>query len=155
MTPMVKAVPVDEYRQNLKDIVHFMTERGLEKDKIILMTPPPFHAEEFIKSFARHRSEQFRTVGPPLRTGQLAEEYALNCAQVGHELQLDTVDLHTIFTQDSRGTQLFSDGLHFSGDGSKLLFDSIWPLVEKKVLKHTGQSSLTMKFPNWSELASH
>ncbi|GBN56941.1 Isoamyl acetate-hydrolyzing esterase 1 [Araneus ventricosus] len=41
-------VPVEEYSENLEEMIKYLESIGLRKDKIILMTPGPFHVEKFL-----------------------------------------------------------------------------------------------------------
>ncbi|KAI1308232.1 Isoamyl acetate-hydrolyzing esterase 1 -like protein [Halotydeus destructor] len=141
-------VPISEYKTNLAAIVQFFAERGVTKDKIILMTPPKFY-ERF--------NDFLKTLLPPFldaslvlpRSDQLTAQYARACVEVGLDISVDTLDLHDIFTRDSRGDALSNDGIHFSAEGSELVFENLWPLVEPKILKYVGSKKLTMNFPEF------
>ncbi|KAI1308233.1 Isoamyl acetate-hydrolyzing esterase 1 -like protein [Halotydeus destructor] len=142
-------VPLDEYKANLKDIVSYVVGKGLTRDKIIFMTPPKFYGEKFAHWYKMEFPENFKVTGPLKRSDEQTALYAQACVQVGQELGVDTVNLHDIFSHDSRGEALLVDGIHFSAEGSKLLFEHLWPLVEPKVLKHAGADKLTQNFPDF------
>ncbi|KAI1307989.1 Isoamyl acetate-hydrolyzing esterase 1 -like protein [Halotydeus destructor] len=153
---LVFHVPIDEYKSNMKAIVQYLVDRGLSKDKIVFMTPPTIDIEKLSQSnvddfpdISEEVREAIRKLGPTVRSVQKTSEYAQACLDVGNEIHVDTLNLYQIFTQDSRGSDLLVDGIHFSVDGSKLLFDNLWPLVESRVLKHTGTEKLTQNFPDF------
>ncbi|KAI1308688.1 Serine/threonine-protein kinase ULK3 [Halotydeus destructor] len=130
-----RAVSTSEYMTNLANIVQFFVDKGLAKDRIVLITPPPFYIEKFNR---RAKGGRTATMGRNNRT----IEYVEACLEVGKALQVEALNLHQAFTRDSRGEALVTDGIHFSAEGSKLLFQHLWPLVESKVLKHTGIEEL-------------
>ncbi|KAI1308637.1 GDSL esterase/lipase [Halotydeus destructor] len=147
--PFGLGVPIDEYKVNLKAIVDFFVGRGLTKDKIILLTPPPFYKEEFNAWFMAEAPQVLKDGGLMIRSDENAHQYAQACVQVGDGLQLTTVNLYDPLKADPRGSGLFADGLHFSAQGSKLVFDSVFPAIESRVLKHTGTTELTMQLPEF------
>ncbi|KAI1307991.1 Isoamyl acetate-hydrolyzing esterase 1 -like protein [Halotydeus destructor] len=132
-------VPIDEYTVNLKHIVHFLVDRGLAKDKIVFMTPPLFDTEKALACMSKSGEisedilKMMQDLESPAEGDQRTAEYARACLHVGQELQVDTLNLHEVFTRDSRGSDLLVDGIHFSVDGSKLVFENLWPHWDRKV----------------------
>ncbi|KAI1307994.1 Isoamyl acetate-hydrolyzing esterase 1 -like protein [Halotydeus destructor] len=143
-------VPIDEYKLNLKAIVDFLVGRGLSKDKIVFMTTPTFSQAKWDLYVSTMETNDDLNLGPMVRTDEDAGQYARACVETGHEIQVDTLNLHEAFTRDPRGDALLGDGVHFSPEGCKVLVDHLWPLIEPKVLKHAGTEALTVQFPDWS-----
>ncbi|KAI1308243.1 Isoamyl acetate-hydrolyzing esterase 1 -like protein [Halotydeus destructor] len=153
-------VPIDEYKDNLKAIVQFLVDRGLSKDKVIFMNPPPTDVKkafegmaEMLAGLPEEAQKTIEAMGTPVRTDERTAEYSQACLEAGEEIAVDTVNLHEVLTRDSRGSDLLVDGIHFSADGSKLVFEHLWPLVEPRVLKHAGMEKLTQNFPDFLTLS--
>lgn len=106
-----------------------------------MLNPPVYYHDDFSAS----REET------PCRSEESASLYAAACLEVAKDLGVTCVDIHSAFEKDQRGKALFSDGLHFSASGSQLLFDEIWPWIEKKILLYQGTQSLEQNFPYWME----
>ncbi|KAI1283006.1 Isoamyl acetate-hydrolyzing esterase 1 -like protein [Halotydeus destructor] len=138
-------VPLSEYKNNLAAILEYFEDRGVARDKVILMAPPkayPVKYHSFMMDTMPAVYEKLQLTGRIPFVGQTAV-YAAACVEVAAALQVDSLDLHELFTRDQRGDALTKDGVHFSPEGSKLVFDHLWPLVEPKVLKHAGTHRLT------------
>ncbi|KAI1308686.1 Isoamyl acetate-hydrolyzing esterase 1 -like protein [Halotydeus destructor] len=141
-------VPLNEYMTNMAAIVQFFVDRGLQKDKIVFMTPPPLYAEKGI-AYAVETYPEYNISEVYFNGWEAsAPKYAAACIEVGQALQVDTVNLYDILTSDGRGEALSNDGIHFSVEASKLIFQSLWPLVEQRMLKLIGAETLT---PNFSD----
>ncbi|KAI1307928.1 Isoamyl acetate-hydrolyzing esterase 1 -like protein [Halotydeus destructor] len=135
-----QAVPIEEYMANMAAIVQYLVDRGLPRDKIILVTPQKTFEEKwpYPSAFGRDDATTAR--------------YAAACAEVGQVLQVDVVDLYKIFADSDKGEQLVTDGVHFTAQGSELLFNDLWPLVESRVVKHVGTDALTWLFPKYADI---
>ncbi|KAI1307934.1 Isoamyl acetate-hydrolyzing esterase 1 -like protein [Halotydeus destructor] len=135
-----QGVPIEEYMANMAAIVQYLVDRGLPKDKIVLIAPQKFFVEKW-------------RFGPNSgRDDAITAQYAAACVEVGQVLQVDVLNLHQVFTDSDKGAQLSTDGLHFSAQGSELLFNSLWPLVESRVVKHAGADALTWLFPKSADI---
>jgi len=144
--PSRQHVPIPEYKTNLADIVYLLESIGIKKDRLILLNPPPYYHEEFVEA---------RPDLSPCRSGESAAAYATACLEAGKELGVTIIDVHTLFSNDPRGRNLFTDGLHLAPAGSELLFNELWPWVERKIIEFkggkVGEESLQQNFPYWME----
>ena len=52
------------------------------------------------------------------------------------------------FPSQQNWQRFFSDGLHFSSEGSKFLFNLLWPIIDELTDK------LPMLMPDWSVVAA-
>ena len=145
--PSSQHVPVEEYMSNLKKIVQVLQEKGIKKERIVMVNPPPYYHEDFLATKSDSDTK-------PRRSAETAAEYSVACLQAANDISVTNLDIHSAFKADSRGSDLFCDGLHFSPAGSKLLFDTIWPSVGKKIMEFYGTDSLDQVFPYWMEFAS-
>lgn len=143
----VQHVPIDDYQVNLKKIVQFLEDKGIKKERIIMINPPPYYHEQFVATRADAPAQ-------PKRSSESVYQYSIACLKAANDIGVSAVDIHTEFKNDSRGSDLFCDGLHFSPAGAKLLYDTIWPSVGKKIMEFYETDSLDQMFPYWMEIAS-
>lgn len=86
-------VPLDLYKQNLKDILaHHSVMK--QKPRLILVTPPPVNEYQLEESGLENVSET-------LRTAEQTKRYADACRDVGTELGIAVVDLWSVFMAKS------------------------------------------------------
>ncbi|XP_039013450.1 GDSL esterase/lipase CPRD49-like [Hibiscus syriacus] len=109
-------VPLPEYVDNMKKIA--MHLQGLsEKTRIIFLSTPPVNEEQL-----------HETIGITGRTNEGSRVYSEACVKLCKEVCIKCVDLWTAIQQRHDWmTTCFTDGIHFSSEGSKL--------VAKKILK--------------------
>ncbi|KAM8954370.1 isoamyl acetate-hydrolyzing esterase 1 homolog [Pelodytes ibericus] len=133
-------VPLDEYADNLRFMIHYLKTINITEDKIILITPPPIHEPDWEK--------QCHTKGCKLnRLNSAAGAYAKACVQVASECGTDVVDLWTQMQEDDQDyTVYLSDGLHLSDKGNQFLESRLWPVMEKKL------SALSFLLPYWNDV---
>lgn len=148
--PSSQHIPIEEYKANLASIVSQLESSGIKKDRVILVNPPTYYHDAFFEA---------RPDLAPLRSGESATLYAKACLEAGKDVGVTCLDIHSVFAEDSRGTKLFTDGLHFAPAGGELLFQEVWPFVEKKVLSYKSTTSgspaatsLEQNFPYWMEI---
>ena len=134
-------MPLQEFQENLQFIISEVQKFGISKDKMILVSPPKYYADE-VREIGR------TSVG---RSTESAAAYAAACVQVGQQLGITCVDLFSAFDADERGRSLTRDGLHFSAAGSQLMFEQVWPWIELKVKEYHGTPSLEQNLPYWME----
>lgn len=124
-------VDLQEYESDLIDLVKSLEEFGVSKERVVLLPPPPFYPA---------------TSDANTKYPEVTEKYAQSAIQVAERLDVTTVDIHTIFRKDVRGSKLFHDGLHFNFDGAQLFFNSILPTVEDKLKGYEGRDQLIHHF---------
>lgn len=147
-SPTNQHVPLDEYKSNLKSMIEFLESKGISRDRLILMTPPNYFHETFL---ACCRAENRPKL--PINSNDNMKRYAEACKAVAVEQGVTLLDLFPLFSSQPNSEQLFSDGLHMSFAGGKLLFDHLHPLVIEKLEKFTGKSfEEQFKFPYWADI---
>ncbi|KAI3967893.1 hypothetical protein MKX01_027076 [Papaver californicum] len=114
-------VPVEEYKENLKKIVHHLKELSPTILKV-LITPPPIH-EEGRRAFFRASGEILEL---PERTNEMAGIYAKNCLEVAREMGLPSIDLWSKMQEvDGWQTKFLSDGLHLTPEGNAVVHKEV------------------------------
>ncbi|XP_068136420.1 isoamyl acetate-hydrolyzing esterase 1 homolog [Hyperolius riggenbachi] len=133
-------VPLEEYTDNLKTMIHYLKSVGITPDKIILITPPPLHEASWEK--------QCILKGCKLnRHNNITGEYAKACTQVAQEYGADVVDLWNLMQEGSQDyTVYLSDGLHLSDEGNQFVESKLWPILEEKV------GTLPFILPYWNDV---
>ncbi|XP_025018005.1 isoamyl acetate-hydrolyzing esterase 1 homolog isoform X3 [Tetranychus urticae] len=133
-------VPQEQYKDNLNWIINYIRSQGVSTDKIILMTPPVYHNDDFAKA------EGY----PPNMPVRHPEGYAEISKKVAEENQVESLDLYSITKNHPDSRSLLYDGLHPNKAGAKVIFDSLWPLVHKRIVAFHG--TFTQKFPPFYEM---
>ncbi|KAJ3694227.1 hypothetical protein LUZ60_009707 [Juncus effusus] len=129
-------VPVEEYRENLREIYEFFKKQW-PSIVVIFITPPPIDEEARIKDGPEPNNPSAK----PERTNEAAGNYADACVSLAKELNTPFIDIYSKMQTVSNWQSLLSDGLHFSALGNKFMFDE---LVEK--LKEVGLSDESLPF---------
>ena len=154
-------VPLDEYRANLVKIV---TDARIaaHDPKIVLMTPPPVD-ETAWERFC----EEWNF--PQVRRAAVTRQYAEAVREVAAEIGVGVVDLWSIFMERAGwepgnpllGSKepgqspsgdglagLLSDGLHLSGEGNKLVFESLKAFIKENLPE---ENELPWLLPRWDD----
>ncbi|KAH0459177.1 hypothetical protein IEQ34_011991 [Dendrobium chrysotoxum] len=157
-------VPLPEYKENMRKIADHLKNLS-ENTRVIFLSCPPLNEEKLLQStrccFAEAclRLKSNNSLYPSLialiyfhaspalseivRTNATCRLYSEACIQVCEEMNLKVIDLWTAFQQrDDWADTCFTDGLHFSSEGSKIVVEQIL-----KVLKEADWNpSLHWKF---------
>mmetsp|Transcript_1908 Transcript_1908/g.2720 ORF Transcript_1908/g.2720 Transcript_1908/m.2720 type:complete len:266 (+) Transcript_1908:103-900(+) len=122
----IQHVPIDEYGSNLKEIVKAF--QNLKSKHIVLVTPPPLNEEQWANRDAQNGTTADDTDAKSRadRQNEITKKYAEKCKSVAAELGLKSVDLWESIDSSSEN---FSDGVHFSEKGSKLVYQSIVKII--------------------------
>lgn len=112
-------VPLLEYVENMRKIATHLKSLS-EKTRIIFLTCPPVNEEMF-----RHSK-----IGPLLtqsvRTNELLRMYSEACIKLCKEMDIKFIDMfNAIQKRDDWETACFTDGIHLSSEGSKILVAEI------------------------------
>ncbi|XP_072960997.1 GDSL esterase/lipase At5g62930 isoform X1 [Typha angustifolia] len=116
-------VPVEEYKENLRKIVHHLKELS-QSMLVVLITPPPVDEdgrEEYARSLygdnARKLSE---------RTNEITGVYAKKCLELAKEMHLPCIDIWSKM-QETKGWQkmFLSDGLHLTSEGNAVVYEEL------------------------------
>lgn len=120
-------LPLDNYEANMRSIVKYLLDNGLEKSKIILITPTWYHHEtcqEYMKEANL----------PPIQKGfDDAKQYSDVILRIGKDNEIYVLDFFDISAKYEPLKEMFCDGIHYSRVGAKLLFDNLMPIIEKKI----------------------
>lgn len=132
-------VPIEEYKENLRKIVHHLKECSTTM-LVVLITPPPID-EEGRKEYARSLyGEKGMTL--PERTNEMTGVYAKQCVELAKELGLPSINLWAKM-QETEGWQkkFLSDGLHLTRDGNAVVHQEL-----VKVFSEAWHSALDMPY---------
>ncbi|KAJ5742315.1 Esterase SGNH hydrolase-type subgroup [Penicillium manginii] len=154
-------VPVAQYKENLSSIIQHPATVA-QNPRIILITPPP------INEYQLEEFDAAKDTPHPSRTASSARLYAVTAHEVGSTLNVPVVDLWSAFMKltgwregqpliGSRAAPnnetfagLFTDGLHLSPAGNRIVYDEIIKVIEANWPDQTPHI-LPMVFPSWVE----
>ncbi|XP_038058334.1 isoamyl acetate-hydrolyzing esterase 1 homolog [Patiria miniata] len=133
-------VSLEDYRNNMKAILKYLIDGGLQASQIIVITPPPLGEEKW----AAACMEKY---GCPLnRTNSNTGLYAKACCSIASECGTGLLDLWTLMQEDKNWPRFFYDGLHVSQDGSRVIAKHLVKMVEERT-RH-----LPMMLPDWKDI---
>lgn len=132
-------VPLEEFKQNLLDMVGYLESIGIPHQKIILISPPACDEKKWEKDCEKN-GRVFGKYNEPTR------QYAQACCDVSREAGTESVDFFSAMISQKNWGQMLNDGLHLSTEGSEFLFDLLKPVIDK----HTKH--LPMKYPYWADI---
>lgn len=120
-------VPVDEYEKNMNAIVQYLLDNGVARRKIIMITPNWYH----LPSFTQYHIDQ----GLPTTQKEFRDtvKYGEAIIRIARKEQIDYFDAFTLSYKHDPLEELFCDGVHYSLKGAKLLFEHLWPIVDRKI----------------------
>jgi len=105
------------------------------------------------------------------RFAPLTKDYADACVEVGQELGITTLDSWSLFMSKAGWVQgqtlcgsleapknetlqsLFTDGVHLSGQGYRVIFDALMELIKNTWPDETPEN-LRLTFPLWNEFSN-
>lgn len=129
--PSSQHVPVHEYTDNLTKLVEFVRSLNIIP---ILMTPPPACA--------------------PDRPPDLTARYAQACRSVAPSSKCPLIDLHAGFLARAGPDGLeamFVDGVHFSSEGNRTLFDLVYAALPT-IVPELNPDSFVKPFPSYDTI---
>ncbi|KAK4377488.1 hypothetical protein RND71_003784 [Anisodus tanguticus] len=113
-------VPLPEYIQNMKKIVLHLKSLS-EKTRIVILSTPAVNEEQIIKVYGNSR-----------RSNESSQKYSEACIQMCQELGIKVIDLWTALqNRDDWLTAHFTDGVHLSAEGSKVVVKEILKVVKE------------------------
>ncbi|CAN1174800.1 GDSL esterase/lipase CPRD49, partial [Linum perenne] len=117
-------VPLPEYVDNMKKICLHLKSLSDTTRVIVLSTPP---VDE-----ARVRSNKSEYLSEIVRTNELCGQYSEACIKLCKELDLKVVDLFSALqTRSDWTTACFTDGIHLSAEGSKIVVKEILKVLKE------------------------
>lgn len=117
-------VPLPEYVENMRRIATHLKNLSDATRIIFLSTPPVDEAR-----INQGTSEIFSEL---VRTNELCKKYSDACITLCHELGVKVVDLFTaIQNRDNWKNACFTDGIHLSEEGSKIVVAEILKVLKQ------------------------
>ncbi|KAK5118346.1 hypothetical protein LTR62_002859 [Meristemomyces frigidus] len=168
-----QTVASEEFRRNLEAMVRHPCVTAHRNIRIILLTTPPIDERRNSKDDHDH----YPGLGGTLRrTAMNTAAYAAAVRQVGRKLGVAVLDIHSAMlaraghslsdpNSTDDGTPLLGsmnaeanntlqsylhDGLHFSGEGYRVLFDEMMAFISQ-TWPDQMPTSLPMVFPAWDD----
>ncbi|KAJ5342258.1 Esterase SGNH hydrolase-type subgroup [Penicillium brevicompactum] len=152
-------VPVDQYKENLKTIIQHPATVA-QNPRIILISPPP------VNEYQLEAFDAAKDTPHPSRMASFTKLYAAAAQEVAASLNVPVVDLWSAFMQTTSWQEgqpligsrdapnnetfagLFTDGLHLSPAGSRIVYDEIMKVIRDNWPDQTPEV-LPMVFPSW------
>ena len=75
-----QAVPIEEYDNVLGDIINEFLDAGVEREKIVLISPPPVNASKWLEVLQRSHGKENWPKSP--KSQELTKQYADRCGSV-------------------------------------------------------------------------
>ena len=143
-------VPVEEYEKNIEFIVGKFKE--MEWKNIFVLCPPCLAEKQYAEKFLLVRADDGKKLEDMVldRKNELVKPYVAACKRVGEKLKVPVLDSFQAIeaaskTENKALDEYFTDGLHFSPQGNKVIFDMIfqgikqhYPGVSVNPCKFTG-----------------
>ncbi|CAH1433003.1 unnamed protein product [Lactuca virosa] len=104
--------------ENMRNIAIHLKSLS-EKTRIIFLIAPPVNEAQILQ-----------VLGVEDRKNEQCKKYADACVKLSHEMKIKAIDLCTAFKQqDDWLTTCFTDGIHLSPDGSKIVAKEILKVI--------------------------
>ncbi|KAI4306823.1 hypothetical protein L6164_030068 [Bauhinia variegata] len=117
-------VPLPEYIENMRKIVIHLQSLS-EKTRVIVLSCPPVNEAKIRGNTSGVRSEV-------VRTNKLCQSYSEACIKLCQEMGVKVVDLFTsIQKKDAWENACFTDGIHLSAEGSKIVVEEILKVLKE------------------------
>ncbi|KAK2656764.1 hypothetical protein Ddye_009816 [Dipteronia dyeriana] len=117
-------VPLPEYIENMRKIVLHLKSLSA-KTRIIIISPPPVNEHQIRETLSD-------TIPDGSRTNEGCRIYSEACLKLCHEMDVKCIDLWTAMQQrDDWLTACFTDGIHLSSEGSKIVLKEILKVIRE------------------------
>ncbi|XP_010253884.1 PREDICTED: GDSL esterase/lipase CPRD49 [Nelumbo nucifera] len=117
-------VPLPEYVENMRKIAFHLKSLS-ENTRIIFLSCPPVNEEVVRKGTSAIFSEIDRT-------NEACHRYSDACLELCREIDVKAVDLfNAIQKRDDWMNVCFTDGIHFSAEGSKIVVEEILRILKE------------------------
>lgn len=118
-------VPLNEYIENMKKIALHLKSLS-EKTRIIFLSAPPINEAKI------RESESLSVFGDLGRTNEACRKYSEACIKLCDEIGVKVIDLWTsLQKRDDWLTVCFTDGIHLSSEGSKIVLKEILKVLKE------------------------
>ncbi|XP_050214322.1 GDSL esterase/lipase WDL1-like isoform X2 [Mercurialis annua] len=112
-------VPLPEYIDNMRKIALHLKSLS-DTTRIIFLSPPPVNEDQMRKDLRARR------------TNDRCRIYSEACLELCREMNIKAVDLWTAIQKvDDRKNICFTDGIHLSSEGSKIVVKEILKVIEE------------------------
>ncbi|PLB48982.1 isoamyl acetate-hydrolyzing esterase [Aspergillus steynii IBT 23096] len=154
-------VPLDQYKENLKRLIQHEATIA-QKPRIMILTPTP------INEYQLQGFDEGKGNAHPSRTASYTKTYADAVREVGASTGVVVADVWTAFVaaagwkegQPLPGSRdlpeidafkaLFTDGLHLTADGYRLVYDVIMKAIQEN-WPDQDPEKLSFVHPSWME----
>ncbi|KAM7494795.1 hypothetical protein LguiB_029404 [Lonicera macranthoides] len=117
-------VPLPEYIENMRKIGNHLKSLS-DTTRIIFLSCPPVNE-------AKVRENTSSIFSELVRTNELCRRYSEACVELCQEMGLKVIDLWTAFQRrDDWLTACFTDGVHLSEEGSKIVVEEILKVLKE------------------------
>lgn len=118
-------VPLNEYIENMKKIALHLKSLS-EKTRIIFLSAPPINEAKI------RESESLSVFGDLGSTNEACRKYSEACIKLCDEIGVKVIDLWTsLQKRDDWLTVCFTDGIHLSSEGSKIVLKEILKVLKE------------------------
>lgn len=122
-------VPLEDYKNNIRQIVSLVKSHFGVGVHIVLITPPPVCHEGRLR-FQRERYRE-KATGVLERSLELSGQYSNALADIASELNLPLLDLWSTMQLVPSWPELLSDGLHLSSAGNRFVGEALLDIIER------------------------
>ncbi|KAL7253406.1 hypothetical protein ACSBR1_007859 [Camellia fascicularis] len=117
-------VPLPEYIENMRKIALHLKSLS-DTTRVIFLSCPPVNEAKVQENTSKSFSEL-------VRTNELCRSYSEACVELCREMGVKVVDLWTaIQRRDDWSTACFTDGVHLSAEGSKVVVAEILKVLKE------------------------
>ena len=136
-------VPLEEYKNNLSEIIGILCKKGISATTILVVPPPPCNEEMWRKALEEREGS---SVKRSPKNNEMTRLYHDACVEMALKLNCRTLTDTNSYWDSLNSGENFCDGLHFSPKGSYQIFN----YISKELAQMTQQ--LPVILPDWKEL---
>lgn len=135
-------VPLERYLANMKSIVQLLQKNNIN----VILIGPAMHDEP---RWRISREDDYRH--GLIRSNENNEKYSDSLHELADSLDVPFVNLFKEFSKFDNWMGLLCDGVHFTGEGYKILYNKILKQIRKKY-PELAPESLPFKLPYWRDI---
>jgi lysophospholipase L1-like esterase len=136
-------VDLSEFSVNYQWVIDYLQTVGVDRDRIIMLTPQKIIDHKW-RLHVKNMSEEFE----PNHKDHLVKPYSMKTKEIARKNGITFVDLYGIMQASNKNIDdYFYDGLHYSASGGQFLVDTLWPVVQQKLM---DTNSLTEHYPDFT-----
>ena len=142
-----QAVPLEEFGENLLKIISMLLNKGIKKESIVIMSPPPILPEKW----TQYRNSLPGPKYENCKDNQLTKQYAAECGKVAGRMNITFVDLFTAMMGLHDLDAALSDGLHLGKPGHVVLVKHLSTIFDEKLGSSRAEK---LMLPEWREMTN-